>query len=156
MRAGLTFVLSLCRAFGRIGSSYVRKNDFENGIKYLQKSLTEHRTPDILAKLKEAERAAAEQARLAYIDPAKADAAREEGNAAFRTGDFASAVGHYAESIKRNPDDARGYTNRAAAYTKLMALPEALKDADKAIEIDPAFGACRVCLRVAQANEAHA
>ncbi|GAA6003908.1 Hsp90 cochaperone STI1 [Rhodotorula paludigena] len=129
----------LAKAFGRIGSSYVRKNDFENGIKYLQKSLTEHRTPDILAKLKDAERAAAEQARLAYIDPAKADAAREEGNAAFRTGDFASAVGHYAESIKRNPDDARGYTNRAAAYTKLMALPEALKDADKAIEIDPAF-----------------
>lgn len=48
---------------------------------------------------------------------------------------------HYAESIKRNPDDPRGFTNRAAAYTKLMALPEALKDAEKAIEMDPTFGA---------------
>lgn len=35
--------------------------------------------------------------------------------------------------------DPRGYNNRAAAYTKLAALPEALKDADKAIEIDPKF-----------------
>lgn len=128
------------RAFGRIGSSYVRKEDYDNGIKYLQKSLTEHRTPDVLAKLKDAEKQAAEKARLAYIDPAKADAAREEGNTAFRNGDFATAVTHYAESIKRNPEDPRGYTNRAAAYNKLMALPEALKDAEKAIEIDPAFG----------------
>lgn len=54
-------------------------------------------------------------------------------------GDFAAAVALYAESIKRNPSDARGYTNRAAALTKLMALPEALKDSDKAIEVDPDF-----------------
>ncbi|GAA6052554.1 hypothetical protein JCM3770_003240 [Rhodotorula araucariae] len=129
----------IAKALGRIGSSYVRKEDYENGVKYLQKSLLEHRTPDVLTKLKEAEKHAAEKARLAYIDPAKADAAREEGNVAFRNGDFASAVAHYAESIKRNPDDPRGFTNRAAAYTKLLALPEALKDAEKAIEVDPAF-----------------
>ncbi|BGP44156.1 Hsp90 cochaperone [Rhodotorula kratochvilovae] len=129
----------IAKALGRIGSSYVRKEDYASGVKYLQKSLLEHRTPDVLAKLKDAEAHAAEAARLAYIDPAKADAAREEGNVAFRGGDFATAVGHYAESIKRNPDDPRGFTNRAAAYTKLLALPEALKDAEKAIEVDPAF-----------------
>lgn len=50
---------------------------------------------------------------------------------------------HYAEAIKRNPDDPKGYSNRCAALTKLMALPEALKDADKAIEVDPTFGAHR-------------
>ena len=56
-----------------------------------------------------------------------------------QSGDFAGSVAHYAESIKRNPADARGYTNRAAALTKLMALPEALKDADKAIAVQPEF-----------------
>lgn len=77
---------------------------------------------------------------MAYIDPAKADQAREEGNVAFKAGDFAKSVTHYEEAIKRNPEDPKGYSNRCAALTKLMALPEALKDADKAIEVDPAFG----------------
>jgi stress-induced-phosphoprotein 1 len=35
--------------------------------------------------------------------------------------------------------DPRAYNNRAAAYTKLVALPEALKDAEEAIKIDPSF-----------------
>ncbi|BGP28257.1 Hsp90 cochaperone [Rhodotorula toruloides] len=129
----------IAKALGRIGTSYMRKDDPTSAITYLQKSLLEHRTPDILSKLKEAERTKAERDRLAYIDPAKADAAREEGNTTFKAGDFVTSVTHYTESIKRNPEDPRGYTNRAAAYTKLMALPEALKDAEKAIEVDPKF-----------------
>jgi len=46
--------------------------------------LTEHRTPDVLAKLKEAEKEKSEKERLAYIDPVKADEAREEGNKLFK------------------------------------------------------------------------
>ncbi|GAA5909504.1 Hsp90 cochaperone STI1 [Sporobolomyces salmoneus] len=129
----------IAKALGRIGSSYIRLGDYDNGIKYLQKSLTEHRTPDVLEKLKVAEKEKAEKERLEYIDPAKADEEREAGNKLFKAGDFAGSVKHYSESIKRNPDDPRGYTNRAAAYTKLLALPEALKDADKAIEVKPDF-----------------
>ncbi|GAA5833454.1 hypothetical protein JCM11251_003499 [Rhodosporidiobolus azoricus] len=129
----------IAKAFGRIGTSYIRQSNYPEGIKYLQKSLTEHRTPDILAKLKEAEKEQAESERKKYINPELADQAREEGNKAFKSGDFALAVTHYTESIKRNPADARGYTNRAQAYTKLLALPEALRDAEKAIEVDPGF-----------------
>jgi stress-induced-phosphoprotein 1 len=58
----------------------------------------------------------------------------------FKAGNFADAVKSYTESIKRDPVDPRGYNNRAAAYTKLVALPEALKDADEAIKMDPQFG----------------
>jgi stress-induced-phosphoprotein 1 len=56
-----------------------------------------------------------------------------------QNGDFAGAVKHYTESIKRNPADPRAYTNRAASYSKLLALPEALKDTDAAIEADPNY-----------------
>jgi stress-induced-phosphoprotein 1 len=98
----------------------------------------------VLTKLRDAERAKAEAGRLAYIDPEKSAVAREEGNVLFKNGDFAGAVKNYTEAIKRDPGDARGYNNRAAAYQKLAALPEALKDAEEAIKIDPAFGALSV------------
>ncbi|OJT13177.1 Heat shock protein sti1 -like protein [Trametes pubescens] len=129
----------IAKAYGRIGSAHQRKGDLATAVKFFQKSLTEHRTPDILNKLRAAEREQAEQARLAYIDPEKASAAREEGNALFKQGDFAGAVKAYTEAIKRDPKDPRGYNNRANAYTKLAALPEALKDADEAIKVDPKF-----------------
>lgn len=46
----------------------------------------------------------------------------------------------YSEAIKRDPSDPRGYNNRANAYTKLASLPEALKDAEEAVKVDPKFG----------------
>ncbi|KAK0231232.1 activator of Hsp70 and Hsp90 chaperone [Armillaria fumosa] len=129
----------VAKAYGRTGTAYSKKGDLPSAIKFYEKSLTEHRTPDILNKLREAERAKAEIDRQAYIDPEKSHIAREEGNNQFKSGDFAGAVKSYTESIKRDPTDARGYNNRAAAYTKLVALPEALKDANEAIKIDPSF-----------------
>ncbi|KAI6105404.1 chaperone [Pisolithus sp. B1] len=127
------------KALGRIGSAYSQKGDLQSAVKYFQKSLSEHRDASVLAKLQSTEKAIAEAERKAYIDPAKSAIAREEGNTAFKNGDFASAVKLYTESIKRDPSDARGYNNRAAAYMKLMALPEALKDAEEAIKVDPNF-----------------
>ena len=108
--------------------------------------MTEHRAADILNKLREAEKLKAEEDRKAYIDPEKSSIAREEGNNLFKTGDFAGAVKTYTESIKRDPSDPRGYNNRAAAYMKLAALPEALKDVNEAINVDPSFGeiACKL------------
>lgn len=110
-----------------------------SAVKYFNKSLTEHRTPDILNKLRETERSKAETEKLAYINPEKSAEAREKGNALFKKGDFAGAVKAYTESIKRDPNDPKGYNNRANAYTKLAALPEALKDAETAIKTDPKF-----------------
>ncbi|KAG8721995.1 Hsp90 cochaperone [Ceratobasidium sp. 394] len=129
----------IAKAFGRIGTAYSRKEDHDNAIKFYSKSLTEHRTPDILNKLREAENLKAEKERQAYVNPELAAKAREEGNAQFKAGDFAGSVKSYTESIKRDPADPRGYNNRAAAYTKLAALPEALKDTDAAIKADPKF-----------------
>ena len=130
----------IAKALGRTGSAYIKKGDLDNAIRYFQKSLTEHRTPDILNKLREAEKQKVDEDAKAYINPELSEKAREEGNALFKAGDFAGAVKSYSESIKRDPTDPRGYNNRALCYTKLAALPEALKDAEKAIEVDPKFG----------------
>ena len=50
---------------------------------------------------------------------------------------------------KRAPEDPRGYSNRAAALIKLLALPGAVQDCDEAIKRDPKF--IRAYLRKAQA-----
>ncbi|TPX55954.1 hypothetical protein PhCBS80983_g04906 [Powellomyces hirtus] len=129
----------IAKAFGRIANSYMKKSDLNNAIKFFEKSLTEHRTPDILAKLKEAEKMKAVQEKEAYRNPQLSDEARELGNECFKKSDWPDAVKHYTEAIKRNDADPRNYSNRAACYIKLMAFPEAEKDCDAALALDPAF-----------------
>ncbi|KAJ3237723.1 Hsp90 cochaperone [Chytriomyces hyalinus] len=129
----------IAKAFGRMGNAYTKKNDYQNAIKYYQKSLSEHRTPDVLNKLRETEKALKLAEKEAYRNPALADAAREIGNELFKKHSYAEAVKHYTEAIKRNDQDPRNYSNRAACYIKLMALPEADKDCDEAIKLDEHF-----------------
>ena len=136
MRADFKLV---AKAYGRIGTAYAKQDKLELAITNFEKSLTEHRTPDILAKLRDTEKLLKERTRQAYIDPAKAEEERTRGNELYKAGDFPGAVAAFTEAIKRDPSDPRGYSNRASAYTKLAALPEALKDAEEAIKVDPKF-----------------
>ena len=50
---------------------------------------------------------------------------------------YPEALKVYNETIKRNPNLPKYYTNRATCFIKLMEFPSAIKDCDKAIEIDP-------------------
>ena len=142
-------MLTFSRAFGRIGTSYEKLGDLPKAIVNYQKSLTEHRTPDILNKLRAAEKAQILAEKESYINPEEADKARELGNQKFKEADWPGAVEAYSEMTKRAPDDPRGYSNRAAALIKLMAFPGAVSDCDEAIKKDPNF--IRAYLRKAQA-----
>lgn len=137
------------RAFARIGTAYERLGDLSQAIEYYNKSLTEHRTADVLTKLRNAEKAKIKAERDAYIDPAKAEEARELGQKKFQEADWPGAVDAFTEMTKRAPDDPRGFTNRAAALIKLMAFPQAVQDCDEAIKRDPKF--IRAYLRKSQA-----
>lgn len=139
----------IAKAFGRIGSAYEKKGDMANAVLNYQKSLTEHRTPEILAKLRAAEKAKDKAEKDAYMDPQKAEEAREAGNQKFKEADWPGAVESYSEMIKRAPEDPRGYSNRAACFIKLLGFPSAVQDCDAAIAKDQKF--IRAYLRKAQA-----
>lgn len=129
----------MAKAYTRMGSCWEKLGKLDQAIIFYQKSLTEHRTPDAQSKLKEAEKTLAAQKRAELQDPVSAEKDRERGNQLFKEGNFAEAVQAYSEAIKRAEADPRAYANRAACYLKLAAVPEGLKDCDKALELDPKF-----------------
>ncbi|KAK3393513.1 hypothetical protein B0H63DRAFT_19045 [Podospora didyma] len=139
----------IAKSFARIGSAYEKMGDLAQAIDFYNKSLREHRTPDVVNKVRTAERNKIQAARQAYIDPAKAEEAREEGNKKFKAADWPGAIAAYSEMIKRAPEDPRGYSNRAAAFIKLLEFPSAVEDCELAIKKDPKF--IRAFIRKAQA-----
>lgn len=129
----------IAKAFTRIGHAYKKMENWKQAKVYYEKSMSEHRTPEIKTLLSDIDKIIKEEERKAYIDPVKAEEEKELGNEKYKEGDYPAAIKHYSEAIKRNPDDPKYYSNRAACYTKLAAFDLGLKDCEKCVEIDPKF-----------------
>lgn len=129
----------IAKSFARIGNCYKKLNEFKNAKIYFEKSLSEHRTPEIKTLLSQVEKLIKEEERRAFIDPVKAEQEKELGNEFFKKGDFTTALKHYTEAINRNPDDHKLYSNRAACYTKLAAFDLGLKDCETCVKLDEKF-----------------
>ena len=143
----------IAKAFGRMGSAYEKLEDLANAVEYYQRSLTEHRTPEILNKLRAAEKAKKTAETNAYMDPAKAEEARELGSQKFKESDWPAAVEGilgddqartrgrpWLQQPRRLPDQApnlpigrqrlrRGHPPRSQIHSRLPAQsPGAVRD----------------------------
>jgi tetratricopeptide (TPR) repeat protein len=59
------------------------------------------------------------------------------GSAWLEAGDFDKALAHFNKAVGRGPDVAALYLKRAWIFQKLRRLPEAVKDLDQVIRLDP-------------------
>ena len=75
----------------------------------------------------------------AYLNPEIAEAHKNAGIELFKNGNFPGAIKEFDEGLRRDPKNVALYSNRAAAFIKLLEPAQGLKDAEKALEIDPKF-----------------
>jgi stress-induced-phosphoprotein 1 len=129
----------IARAFARMGNSYMKQEQYAEAIDAYNHSLTEHRTPDVLASLQKVEKLKKEKEDREYINPQISQEEKEKGNDFFKKGMFPEAIKAYSEAIRRSPSDHTLYSNRAACYTKLGDYPLAVKDCDECLKLCPTF-----------------
>ncbi|KZW00613.1 TPR-like protein [Exidia glandulosa HHB12029] len=72
-------------------------------------------------------------------DKAEAEKLKQSGNQHMTKKDYAQAIDAYTKAIALDPKNAVYYSNRAAAYSSTADHLSAVSDAEKAIEVDPAF-----------------
>lgn len=104
----------IAKSFSRIGNAYRKLENWKAAKTYFEKAMSEHRTPEVKTILSQIDKKIKEEELKAYIDPVKAEQEKELGNELFKKGEFSTAIKHYSEAIKRNPDDPKLYSNRAA------------------------------------------
>lgn len=80
-RADFTLI---ARALTRIGSTYMKEEDYEKAIEYFKKSLLEHRNANTLNLQKKAEKLLEEKKAKEYYNPELSQKHKEEGNEFFK------------------------------------------------------------------------
>mmetsp|Transcript_33349 Transcript_33349/g.87466 ORF Transcript_33349/g.87466 Transcript_33349/m.87466 type:complete len:337 (+) Transcript_33349:46-1056(+) len=142
----------MAKAYGRVGKAYFLQKNYKSALTYYDKALANHRDKEYLAAKKKVKQAM----ETALIDPEAALAKKAKGAEHIKEKEFAEAISVYTEAIKLNPKDSaftsRIYSNRSMCYLKMYSLAQALQDAEKVIELDPAW--IKGYLRKAAALEA--
>lgn len=73
----------IAKSLMRIGNAYKKMKKYQQAKVYYEKSMSEHRTPEIKTLLSEVEKVIKEEEKKAYIDPVKAEEEKEIGKIFF-------------------------------------------------------------------------
>lgn len=74
----------IAKSLMRIGNAHRKMKNYQQAKVYYEKSMSEHRTPEIKTLLSEVEKIIKEEERKAYIDPVKAEQEKEIGKEYFK------------------------------------------------------------------------
>ena len=125
--------------FCRMASVHEKRGEYKEAVEMYLKALAEYDSRCTRNALREVRRAKEQMEKERYFDPVKAEEHNARGNKFGRAGDWAAAKAEYDEGIKRTPWGPMIYANRAAALMRLKAYPEAAKDREECLKLDPSF-----------------
>jgi stress-induced-phosphoprotein 1 len=122
-----------------MGAAYIGLQDHYNAKRAYEEALAEHENPSYRTSLSYAEAMIRAKESIQCYSPEISEEEKQQGNLLFRSGDFCAAAKHYTEAIKRDPDEAKLYSLRAACYNKLSSFDLALNDCDMCIAMNPTY-----------------
>jgi stress-induced-phosphoprotein 1 len=129
----------ISKALARLGSIEQRAGRMAEALEQFERAQAESHSPVVEKKIKALKKTIAEAEELAYRDPTKAAEAKELGNTEFKACNFLAAIDHYSEAVKRDPDNAIYWTNRATARCKVLDFGGAMRDVKAAIKLNPEY-----------------
>lgn len=129
----------IAKFYVRWGKVYVKRKDLGRAIELWQTAQMEYSDKATERLIKTTMLEKKKQDKLAYVNPELAKEAKERGNDAFRSQDWATAIKEYEEAIKRDPSEASYHNNLAATLSKVMDFQGAKREVDKALELDDKY-----------------
>lgn len=90
-------------------------------------------------KAKRAQEKAKRETSKNSINFKKAEAFNDNGNNQYKSKLYATAIHFYSDAIQLCPNIVKYYTNRCASYMCLVNYDAAVRDAVKAVDVDPSF-----------------
>lgn len=127
----------LAKVLARKARIYHLKKDYENCIKFYDKSLMEDKNRKVSMALRQVKNEKKKADKLAYLNPELAEEHRLKGNEFFKKSKFAEAIEEYEEGTRRNPKNAKLYNNLAACFMKMIRYNDALKNIEMTLELEP-------------------
>ena len=127
------------KAYFRKGKALAKLGRWKECVTAYDEGLLSFRDPGAVKLRNQAKEKLQESEAKEYLDPEKAEEAKAQGNEFYQAENWGDAVRSYSEAIRRNPENAVYYGNRAATYMKLREYQLALTDSDKCVTVDPGF-----------------
>jgi len=130
---------AVAKAYFRLGNAQDKLGKINEALESYKKAQLEDPLPAAATAAKKLEVKKKKMEQDAYLDPAKSEEHKNKGNDFFNSGKYIEAIAEYTEALKRDPNNYRVYSNRAACYAKHADWSRAVDDCDRCLSFDPKF-----------------